>query len=80
MPMKHKEQTGDCEVTVTEYPQLEGTHKGHQAQPTAPRSTTPNPRSDSSVPTPPELWQLRAVPTALRSCSMPTALCCRTSS
>ena len=54
---------------ITEYPELEGTHKDHWAQPLAPHRTTQNPNltSECDVSMLPELWQLRSMPTALGS-------------
>lgn len=54
---------------MQEYPELEGTHTDNGAQSLAPDSTTQNSNSEfeSSVQTVLELWQLKAVPTALDS-------------
>lgn len=53
---------------ITEYPQLEGIHGDHHAQPWAPHGSAETPALClSSVQTPPELQQLGAVPFALCS-------------
>jgi len=58
-----------CNNRSIEYPNLEGTHKDHSVQTLLPHKTTqkPNPMSEGIVQMLLELWQLRAVPTALGS-------------
>ena len=60
---------------IIQCPKLEWTHKDQSPNPdTTTHHTNPNSMSGSGVPMLPELWQLGAMPTALGSCAMPTAL------